>query len=176
MAGSDVIKTSLERNWGMVDRAVDGLDDAMLGRLIDGQVNSIAWLLWHMTRVVDVFTQTRLQGKPQLWIQDGWVEKWGLSEDPETTGQGWTAEQVAAWKVPSKDDLLGYFEATKIEARKYLDGLSDADLNATRIVPPATEPRFVSEMLGILVYDNIVHGGQIAFLRGYYEGRGWFIP
>ena len=176
MAASDVIKTSLERNWGMVDRAVDGLDDAMLGRLIDGQVNSISWLLWHMTRVVDVFIQTRLQGKPQLWVQDGWCEKCGLSEDSETTGQGWSAEQVAAWKVPSRVVLLGYFEATKAEARKYLDGLSDADLNATRIVPPATEPRSVSEMLGILVFDNVTHGGQIAFLRGYFEGRGWFVP
>ena len=155
MAASDVIKTSLERNWGMVDRALDGLDDAMLGRLIDGQVNSISWLLWHMTRVVDVFIQTRLQGKPQLWSQDGWCEKCGLSEDPETTGQGWSAEQVAAWKVPSRVVLLGYFEATKAEARKYLDGLSDADLNATRIVPPATEPRSVSEMLGIcLLYTS----------------------
>ena len=176
MAASDVIKTSLERNWGMVDRAVDGLDDAMLGRLIDGQVNSISWLLWHMTRVVDVFIQTRLQGKPQLWSQDGWCEKCGLSEDPETTGQGWSAEQVAAWKVPSRVVLLGYFEATKAEARKYLDGLSDADLDTTRIVPPATEPRSVSEMLGILVFDNVTHGGQIAFLRGYFEGRGWFVP
>ena len=176
MAGSDVIKTSLERNWGMVDRALDGLDDAMLGRLIDGQVNSISWLLWHMTRVVDVFIQTRLQGKPQLWVQDGWCEKCGLSEDPETTGQGWSAEQVAAWKVPSRVVLLGYFEATKAEARKYLDGLSDADLIATRIVPPATEPRSVSEMLGILVFDNVTHGGQIAFLRGYFDGRGWFVP
>ena len=27
MAASDVIKTSLERNWGMVDRAVDGFHD-----------------------------------------------------------------------------------------------------------------------------------------------------
>ncbi len=176
MAGSDVIKTSLERNWGMVDRAVDGLDDAMVGRLIDGQVNSISWLLWHMTRVVDVFIQTRLQGIPQLWVQDGWCEKCGLSEDPETTGQGWSAEQVAAWKVPSRVVLLGYFEATKAESRKSLDGRSDADLNATRIVPPATEPRSVSEMLGILVFDNVTHGGQIAFLRGYFDGRGWFIP
>ncbi len=176
MAASDVIKTSLERNWGMVDRAVDGLDDTMLARQIDGQVNSMSWLLWHMTRVVYVFINTRLQDKPQLWVQDGWCEKCGLSDDPETTGQGWSAERVTDWTVPSRVVLLGYFEATKAAAREYLDGLSDADLNATRVVPPATEPRSVSEMLGILVYDNVTHGGQIAFLRGYYDGRGWFIP
>ncbi len=176
MAGSDVIKTSLERNWGMVDRALDGLDDTMLAQQISGETNSIAWLLFHMTRVVDTFINTRLQSKPQLWIQDGWCEKCGLSDDPETTGQGWSSEKVAAWTVPSRVVLLGYFEATKAAAREYLDGLSDADLGATRIVPPATEPRSVSEMLGILVYDNVTHGGQIAFLRGYYEGRGWFIP
>ena len=175
MAASDVIKTSLERNWGMVDRALEGLDDTTLASRINDQSNSIAWLLWHMTRVVDTFIHTRLQDKPQLWILDGWCEKCGLSEDPETTGQGWSSERVAAWTLPPRVVLLGYLEATKNATKEYLDGLSDDDLNATRMVPPATEPRSVSEMLGIMVFDNIVHGGQIAFLRGYYEGMGWFV-
>jgi len=26
-----------------------------------------------------------------------------------------------------------------------------------------------------VVYDNYVHGGQIAYLRGYYKGMGWFV-
>jgi hypothetical protein len=28
-------------------------------------------------------------------------------------------------------------------------------------------------LLGVLVWDNCAHGGQIAYLRGYYEGMGW---
>ena len=37
------------------------------------------------------------------------------------------------------------------------------------------ETRAVSDMLGILVYDNVVHGSQIAYLRGYYKGLGWIV-
>ena len=31
MAATDVISTSLERNWGMVDRALEGLDSMRAG-------------------------------------------------------------------------------------------------------------------------------------------------
>ena len=72
MAATDVIKTSLERNWGMVDRALEGLDDATLSSQPNDQSNSMAWLLWHMNRVVDTFINTRLQSKPQLWVQADW--------------------------------------------------------------------------------------------------------
>ena len=32
----------------------------------------------------------------------------------------------------------------------------------------------IGEAIGVLVYDNVVHDGQIAYLRGYYRGMGWF--
>ena len=95
MAVSAGVSNALERNWGMVDRAIDGLSDETLARRIADSDNSIGWLLFHMSRVVDVFMNTRFQGKPQIWIEDGWCEKFGLSDDPETTGQGWDAARVA---------------------------------------------------------------------------------
>ena len=71
--------------------------------------------------------------------------------------------------------MLGYFEAVKTSARDYLTSLTDADLSGSVVVQPANESRPVSDLLGILVYDNVVHGGQIAYLRGYYQGMGWFV-
>ena len=56
------ISNALERNWGMVDRAIDGLSDATLTRQISDSDNSIGSLLFHMSRVVDVFMNTRFQG------------------------------------------------------------------------------------------------------------------
>ena len=175
MGATDVIKTSLERNWGMVDRALEGLDDATLSSQPNDQSNSIAWLLWHMNRVVDTFINTRLRSKPQVWVQGDWCGKFGMSGEPETTGQGWSSDRVAGWAPPSREVQLGYFEAIKSAARDYLGSLTEADLDASLVVPPANEPRAVSDMLGILVYDNVVHGGQIAYLRGYYKGLGWFV-
>lgn len=53
----------------MVDRALEGLDDAILAQQPNSDSNydsnSVAWLLWHMTRVVNTFINSRLQSKPQ---------------------------------------------------------------------------------------------------------------
>ena len=175
MASTDVISTSLERNWGMVDRALEGLDDATLARQPNEDSNSIAWLLWHMNRVVDRMVNDRLQSKPQIWIEGGWHQRFGMDGDGETTGQGMTKSETAVWKPPTKDVLVGYFEAVKISAREYLSALDDEGLEGSITVPPANEARAISDMLGVLVYDNITHGGQIAYLRGYYQGMGWFV-
>ena len=175
MPATDVIKTALERNWGMVDRALEGLDDDVLSRQPNDQSNSMAWLLWHMNRIVDRFINDRLQSKPQLWIQGGWHGKFGMDDNPDNFGMGWTTEQVLAWKAPARDVLLGYYDAVKSGAREYISAIGDAELDRTPEPPPNAEPRTVGEMLGIMVYDNVVHGGQIAYLRGYFGGSGWFV-
>ena len=73
---------------------------------------------------------------------------------------------------PSRDILLGYYEAMKASARDYLASLSDTELDKSVVVPPANESRAVSNLRGVLVYDNVVHGGRIAYLRGLYGGMG----
>ncbi len=78
---------------------------------------------------------------------------------------------------------LGYYEALKASRRMILACLSQSDLDnrdargvqlgGGRVMPPPEERRTVSAALGVVVWDNIVHGGQIAYLRGYYLGMGW---
>ena len=94
--------SALERNWGMVDRALEDVDDVILRSQPNGQSNSIGWLLWHMSRVVDRFVHTWCQDAPQLWVKDSWHEKFGLDADPDDTGQGWSKDQVAGWQLPAK--------------------------------------------------------------------------
>ncbi len=171
MAATDVISIALARNWSMVDNAIQSLSDDDLTQQPNDQSNSVAWLLWHMNRVVDNMIHTRLQSQRQLWVLDGWHQKFGMSDEESDFGMGWTAEQVAAWQAPSRDVLLGYYEAMKASAKDYLASLSDAELDKSVMV--GNESRGVSDLLGVLVYDNVVHGGQIAYLRGFYGGMGW---
>ncbi|MFQ6029865.1 MAG: DinB family protein [Dehalococcoidia bacterium] len=173
MAATEVISIALERNWSMVDNAIASIDDAALTQQPNDQSNSAAWLLWHMNRVVDNMIHTRLQSLEQLWVREGWHQKFGMSDDQIDFGMGWTAEQVAAWQAPSREVLVGYYEALKASAREYLSSLSDEGLSRSVVVPPNNESRAVSDILGVMVYDNVVHGGQIAYLRGYYGGMGW---
>jgi hypothetical protein len=165
--------TALERNWEMINSALEGLDEATLSRCPSDECNSIAWIMWHLNRVVDTFIHTRLQGTPQLWVGDGWHQKFGMSDDPEDRGVGWTAEQVRAWKAPSREVQLGYYEAIKAKTREYLVSLTYADLEERKVIPPVTQPRSVAAALGQMTWDAIAHGGQIAYLRGLYLGMGW---
>ena len=100
MSATETAMSALERNWSMVDRALEDVDDDMMGDHPNGQSNSMGWLLFHMTRIVDRFIHTWCQDAPQLWIKDGWFVRFGLDDDINNTGQGWTEEQVAAWKLP----------------------------------------------------------------------------
>jgi len=172
MATADVVKTALERNWSMVDAALEGLDEATMAQQPSSQCNSIAWLLWHMNRVVDTLIHT-LRGEPQMWTRDGWYRQFGMSEDPGERGRGWTAEQIAAWRAPSKAIQLQYYEAVKASASAALSSLTAADLDKPVMIPPRTEPFSCADVLGIIVWDNIAHGGQIAYLSGYYRNKIW---
>ena len=50
----------------------------------------------------------------------------------------------------------------KASARDYLASLTDTELDQSVVVPPANESRAVSDLPGVMVYDNVIHGGQIA--------------
>ncbi|MFQ6028342.1 MAG: DinB family protein [Dehalococcoidia bacterium] len=183
MTATQSIMSALESNWRMVDSALDGLDEALLNRRPGSQTNSISWILWHMNRVMDIFIQTRLHGKPQIWIEKGWYREFGMNDDPDLRGVGWTAEQVSEWEAPSREVQLGYYKAVQAGAREVIPALSAEDLadrnnkgvqlGGGKVMPPPKERRSVAEALGVMVWDNIAHGGQIAYLRGLYGGMGW---
>ena len=173
MLPAESIIYALQRNWEMVDSALEGLDEAALARQPSDQCNSAAWILWHMTRVVDTFVHTRLRSIPQLWTQNGWHQKFDMPDDAEDRGGGWTAGQVAAWQPPAKEVQLGYYAAIKSAATEYLKSLTVADLEKTMVIPPVAEPRSVAMLLGQFTWDNVAHGGQIAYLRGLFIGMSW---
>jgi hypothetical protein len=68
---------------------------------------------------------------------------------------------------------MDYFEISNAAAAAYIGSLSDADLAREIRWNAPTATMVVDDALGILVWDNIVHGGQVAYLRGYHQGMGW---
>lgn len=173
MTPAEGLISALERNWAMVDLTLEGLDEAALARRPNDQCNSIAWTLWHMNRVVDTFVHTRLQSKPQIWVTDGWDRKFAIREGLEDRGVGWTSDEVAAWTPPSREVQMGYYQAVKDIAREYLASLTSAEMERSMVIPPVEEPRTVANAIGQMTWDNVAHGGQIAYLRGLYVGMGW---
>lgn len=169
----DTISTCLGRNWAMVDAALEGMDEETLARIPADQCNSAAWVLWHMSRVMDTFINARVQDAEQLWVRDGWAGRFGMAVDGEDRGVGWTADQVAAWVPPAREVQLGYYDAVRSSIQQYLDRADEDELAREILWPPVPEPRPVAACFGQVMWDYLSHGGQIAYLRGLYLGMGW---
>ena len=174
MSSTDSILVALDWNWRMVDASLTGLDDGALSCRPNPECNSIAWILWHMNRVLDTFVQQGLGAEAPMWLRDGWSGKYGMNESPEDHGVGWSAQQIASWLPPGKDVQLGYYEAVKEAAYVRISGLREDELGQSRVIPPIAEPRSVAQVLGKITWDNISHGGQISYIRGLFHGMGWY--
>ena len=173
MSATQTTVSALERNWEMVTLAVADVDEETMATRPNDDSNSMSWLIWHMARVADRFIHFRLTDKPQIWTEDAWHERFNMAADPNEFGMGWSNEQAAAWQAPPKDVLMDYFNTVNSAVVSYLRPLSDSDLAREINWTAPTSAMPVGEALGILVWDNIVHGGQVAYLRGYFRGMGW---
>src|SRR5207247_9721798 len=74
---------------------VEGRTPAQMTFRLNGEANSIAWLVWHMTRIADDHI-AEVAHKPQVWTSSGWATRWRLPLAPADTGYGHTPKHVAA--------------------------------------------------------------------------------
>jgi hypothetical protein len=164
MRSTDVLRDAFDRIPDLVRVAVNGRDADQLAYRPDPSTNSIAWLIWHLTRIHDDHVAD-LAGREQVWTDDGWAERFDLPFDRYDTGYGHRADHVAAVRPSGPDLLVGYYDATHARTLTYLDTLSDDDLDRVvddRWTPPVTAGvRLVS-----VVGDCHQHVGQACYLRG----------
>ena len=172
MPAADGLISALENNFTTIDLALRDLDDDQFHRIPADDCNSVAWILWHLSRVMDSFIHTRLRDLPQLWDAGDWARHYTLP-DGENRGLGWTHQMVCAWQPPARSVQMDYFEQVRAALRAYLPSLTEAQMQQTKVIPPVSEPRTVAAALGQMTWDCVSHGGQIAFLRGMYKGMGW---
>ena len=169
---SQYTKNLLDRNEELIAAALEGLTPEELHRQMAPDTNHVGWLVWHLSRVVDR-NVAAMSGTDQIWVTDGWHAKFGREPDPEDRGAGHTPEQVAAFRAPDVETLLGYHRAVLTVTDAFLASLSAADLE--RQVPAVrgggTVP--LSTRLQGVVNEAIHHGGQVCYLRGLIRGNGW---
>ena len=163
MLSADLLIDGFGRIRGVAERAVDGLTADQLSHRADAEANSIAWLVWHLTRVQDDHIADAA-GIEQVWTAQGWADRFGLPFDVTDTGYGHGSPDVAAVRV-SADLLTGYLDAAHEQTVRYVKGLHDHDLDRvvdTNWDPPVT----LGVRLISVISDDLQHAGQAAFLRG----------
>jgi uncharacterized damage-inducible protein DinB len=161
---SDLLVEEFGRLPDLVREAVAGLDAEQLATPPAPGANTVAWLVWHLTRVQDHHL-SEVMGTEQRYLAEGWHERFGRGPDPEDHGYGHTAADVASVRPSSGDDLTGYFDAVHARTTTYLRGLTPADLDRVvdeRWDPPVT----LGVRLASVLTDDLQHVGQAAYLRG----------
>ena len=163
-----VLADAFDRIRDVAHRAADGLGPDELAWRPDPGANSIAWLLWHLTRIEDDHFAD-LGGTEQVWTTGDWHDRFGQPFPSAATGYGHSAEDVGKVRA-SAELLLGYQDATRAAIGGYL-GRVDADelerIVDTRWDPPVTAGvRIVS-----VIADGLQHAGQAAYVRGLLERR-----
>ena len=163
MATADILVDAYGRIREEVAAVLDGVATETLVWRPDPEANTIAWLIWHLTRVQDDHLAAAL-GREQVWMEQGWVERFGLPFPAEATGYGHSPEEVAQVRVDA--GLLGaYHEAVAGRSVEVLGKLTDGDLERVvdeRWDPPVT----LAVRLVSVIADDLQHVGQAAYVRG----------
>jgi Protein of unknown function (DUF664) len=170
MEGSDLLIDAFGRVRTRVHDVVDGLTSPDLAFRIDGDANSIAWLVWHLTRIQDDHVAHVAQAE-QVWTAGSWQREFGLPFAPSATGYAHTTEEVGAVQVSSPALLTGYHDAVHDQTVSYLRGVASADFD--RIVDESWDPPVsLGVRLVSVICDSLEHVGQAAFIRGILRRRG----
>lgn len=112
-------------------------------------------------------------GEEQLWIKDEWYATFNRQPEPNDIGFGHGPEQVSAFKSPEAKILLDYNRAVVERSKQYISSLSENDLDR-EINEPWFQPLpTVGVRLVSILDDSVLHAGQVAYVRGLRQGKGW---
>ncbi|WP_406458167.1 DinB family protein [Streptomyces sp. NBC_00876] len=166
---ADILTDGYTRIRETVHAAVEGLEPDDLNARLDDSANSIAWLVWHLTRVQDDHIADAA-GTEQIWFAQDWAARFDLPLARRSTGYGHSGKQVAAVRVGSAGLLLGYYDAVHERSADFIRDLDSEALD--RIVDEAWSPPVTLGVRLISVLsDDLQHAGQAAFVRGVLERR-----
>ncbi|MFG1665647.1 DinB family protein [Streptomyces sp. Y7] len=169
MHAMDILIDGYDRIREEVHAAVEGLGPDELSARPSPDANSVAWLIWHLTRVQDDHIADAF-GLDQVWLTQDWQKTFGLDLPRHDTGYGHSPAKVAKVRVDSGDLLTGYYDAVHDRTLGRLREVAAKDLERVvdeRWDPPVT----LGVRLVSVLSDDLQHVGQAAYARGLVLGR-----
>jgi len=164
MAGvNDILLDGLDRVRETVHTLLDDVPEEQLAEPPAPGANTVAWLVWHLTRVLDDHVSDAFD-LDMVWTSGGWYDRFGLPFPASAHGYGMTFDEVLQVRA-SADDLRGYFDATYAMASEQLRTVEDADLD--RVVDESWDPPVtLGVRLVSVLNDCSQHVGQASYAAG----------
>jgi hypothetical protein len=167
MTIADLLTDSFGRVREVVHDVLGGLTPEQLVFQPGTGSNTIAWLVWHLTRIQDDHVADAA-GIEQVWFSEGFLERFALPFDPAATGFADGPADVVAVRVASGDVLTSYYDAVHEQTIRFVETLVESDLE--RIVDESWDPPVsLGVRLVSVIADDLQHAGQAAYLRGLVE-------
>lgn len=159
----DLLTDLLGRIQEHVHDVLDDADEQLLLARPAPEANSIAWLLWHLTRVQDDHLAGLDDSIDQVWTE-GWADGFALPFAVGDTGYGHDADEVAQVRA-SAELLRGYHDSVHDRSVVIVTGLEDDDFD--RIVDERWDPPVTLGVRLVSVLDDCIqHCGQAAYVKG----------
>lgn len=168
----EIFISGYEDILGALKETLSGLTDDELNWQPHPDCNSIGWLTWHVTRLEDDQIAS-IMGEEQLWIKEGWHTKFNRPADSQDVGFGHTSKQVAEFKSPDIQTFLNYNEAVFKRAKHYFLSMSESDWDRPLDEYWQGIPIKIGWRLRSVLEDCLQHTGQMAYIRGLRQGKGW---
>jgi hypothetical protein len=163
---SELLTDALGRVREEIPGVVEGLGDDQLAWRPDPEANSIAWLVWHLTRIEDDHV-AHVAGQSQVWAEEGWADRFGLPFAVAEHGYGHSSTEVGQVRA-SADLLAGYHDAVVARTLDYVATLKPDDLD--RVVDEHWDPPVTLGVRLVSVVNEVnAHLGQAQYVRGLLE-------
>jgi hypothetical protein len=170
MTSAELLTDGYGRIHDLVTRVLRDATPDGLSYRPEPDANSVAWLVWHLTRIQDSHLAEARDGE-HLWNSAGWEERFALDFDATSTGYGHTSSEVALLGEVPIELLGGYHDEVHASTIGFLEGVTDTDLDRivdTRWDPPVT----LGVRLISVLSDNLQHAGQALFVMGIFNRIG----
>ena len=169
MRATTILHNAATRPAEAAQRLRASLSSEVLNAHLGDHDNSVAWLLWHTGREIDVQTAD-LAGTSEAWSHEGYAQLTGIGAVGDGLGLGHTTGEAREITSDQGDALVDYVAAATDALLAYISTLTDADLDEVideNWDPPVTRGvRLVS-----IIDDAAQHVGQAAYAVGALSQR-----
>jgi hypothetical protein len=118
------------------ERTLTGLSDEQMRVRPREDLNSIAWLVWHIARAEDIMVSRVLAGRPQVF-DDAWAKRLGITRRDFGIGMS-SAEVSELTRQIDLGALREYRDAVGLRTRAVVGGFKDQDWQG-EVSAPALE-------------------------------------
>ena len=165
---ADLLLDTLGRVRENANQVLDDTPEELLGTPPAEGANTVAWLVWHLSRGIDEQVAGAL-GAHAVWEAGGWRARFDLPLPAGAHGYGMTFDQVLLVQATARD-LRGYLDASCEAAAEALRPLTDDDLD--RVVDENYDPPVTLAVRLVSILDDATqHVGQAAYASGILSRR-----